>query len=45
MPSPDILRMGAQRARPIAQETLARAREVMGLTSPLVKKMIDLYRA
>jgi len=41
----DILRMGAQRARPIAQETLARAREVMGLTSPLVKKMIDLYRA
>ncbi len=40
----DILRMGAERARPIAQETLALAREAMGLTSPVVSRVIDLYR-
>lgn len=40
----DILRMGAQRARPIAQETVAQAREAMGLTSPLYENMRDLYR-
>jgi tryptophanyl-tRNA synthetase len=40
----DILRMGAKRARPIAQETLAEAREAMGLTSPLVDDVINLYR-
>jgi tryptophanyl-tRNA synthetase len=40
----DILRMGAARARPIAQETVAQAREAMGLTSPLHGKVIDLYR-
>ncbi len=40
----DILRTGAQRARPIAQETVAQAREAMGLTSPLTERVIDLYR-
>ncbi len=40
----DILRAGAARARPIAQETLAQAREAMGLTSLTVKRVIDLYR-
>ncbi|MGF1505927.1 MAG: tryptophan--tRNA ligase [Anaerolineae bacterium] len=40
----DILRSGAQRARPIAQETLAQAREAMGLSSPLVEHVVDLYR-
>src|SRR5574341_397409 len=40
----DILRMGAQRARPIAQETVAQAREAMGLTSPIAQQVIDLYR-
>lgn len=40
----DILRMGAQRARPIAQETVAQAREAMGLTSPLMERVIGLYR-
>lgn len=40
----DILRNGAERARPIAQETVAQAREAMGLISPLHKNMIDLYR-
>ena len=40
----DILRSGANRARPIAQETVAQAREAMGLTSPLVDNVIDLYR-
>jgi len=40
----DILRAGAKRARPIAQETVAQAREAMGLTSPLVDKVIELYR-
>ncbi len=39
----DILRMGAQRARPIAQETVAQAREAMGLISPIVPRTIDLY--
>ena len=39
----DILRTGTQRARPIAQETLAQAREAMGLTSILVDKVRDLY--
>ncbi len=40
----DILRKGAQRARPIAQETVAQAREAMGLTSPITERVIDLYR-
>jgi tryptophanyl-tRNA synthetase len=40
----DILRMGAKRARPIAQETVAQAREAMGLTSPLKEHVIELYR-
>lgn len=40
----DILRKGAQRARPIAQETVAQAREAMGLTSPIHEHVIDLYR-
>ena len=40
----DILRMGAERARPIAQETVAQAREAMGLTSPLKERVIELYR-
>ena len=38
-----ILRSGAQRARPIAQETLAQAREAMGLTSILAERVLDLY--
>ncbi|HEC24160.1 MAG TPA: tryptophan--tRNA ligase [Chloroflexi bacterium] len=41
----DILRAGAARARPIAQETLAQAREAMGLTSLLHERVIDLYRS
>jgi tryptophanyl-tRNA synthetase len=40
----DILRSGAQRARPIAQDTVAQAREAMGLISPIHAKVIDLYR-
>lgn len=40
----DILRSGAKRARPIAQETIAQAREAMGLTSPLTEKVINLYQ-
>lgn len=40
----DILRSGAQRARPIAQETVAQARDAMGLTSILSDNMLDLYR-
>lgn len=40
----DILRAGAARARPIAQETVAQAREAMGLTSLLTEKVIELYR-
>lgn len=40
----DILRMGAKRARPIAQETVAEAREAMGLVSPTHNSVIDLYR-
>ncbi len=40
----DILRSGAERARPIAQETVAQAREAMGLISPLTDKVINLYR-
>lgn len=40
----DILRRGAERARPIAQETVAQAREAMGLTSLLVAHVIELYR-
>jgi tryptophanyl-tRNA synthetase len=39
----DILRMGTKRARPIAQETVAQAREAMGLTSPLKERVIELY--
>ncbi len=41
----DILRTGARRARPIAQETIAQAREAMGLTSLLNERVIDLYQA
>ena len=40
----DILRQGTARARPIAQETVARARDAMGLTSPITEQVIDLYR-
>jgi tryptophanyl-tRNA synthetase len=40
----DILRSGAQRARPIAQDTVAQAREAMGLISPIHARVIDLYR-
>lgn len=40
----DILRAGAERARPIAQETVAEARQAMGLTSPTHERLIDLYR-
>ena len=40
----DIMRAGAARARPIAQETVAQAREAMGLTSLLAKEVIELYR-
>lgn len=40
----DILRKGAARARPIAQETVAQAREAMGLTSLLSERVIELYR-
>jgi tryptophanyl-tRNA synthetase len=40
----DILRAGAAHARPIAQETIAQAREAMGLTSLLTEKVIDLYQ-
>jgi tryptophanyl-tRNA synthetase len=40
----DILREGARRARPIAQETLAQAREAMGLTSLTRERVLDLYR-
>ncbi len=40
----DILRKGAQRARPIAQETLVQAREAMGLTSLLTTETHTLYR-
>jgi tryptophanyl-tRNA synthetase len=40
----DLLRKGAKRARPIAQETVAQAREAMGLTSLLTEHVIDLYR-
>ena len=39
----DILRSGATRARPIAQEYLIRAREAMGLTSPTAANLADLY--
>jgi tryptophanyl-tRNA synthetase len=39
----DILRKGVGRARPIAQETVAAAREAMGLTSPLTDRVINLY--
>lgn len=39
----DILRIGAQRARPVAQETVAQAREAMGLASVLHDNMLDLY--
>lgn len=41
----DILRAGAARARPIAQETVAQAREAMGLTSLLTPSVIGLYRS
>lgn len=41
----DILRAGAARARPIAQETVAQAREAMGLVSLLKKNVIELYRS
>ena len=40
----DIVRDGAARARPIAQETVAAAREAMGLTSLLTEEMLALYR-
>ncbi|NDJ51958.1 MAG: tryptophan--tRNA ligase [Chloroflexi bacterium] len=40
----DILRSGAAKARPIAQETVAQAREAMGLTSILTDSLIELYR-
>ncbi len=40
----DILRRGVDRMRPIAQETLAQAREAMGLTSLLSDEVLDLYR-
>lgn len=39
----DILREGLKRARPIAQETVAQARDAMGLTSVVVDKVRDLY--
>lgn len=39
----DILRMGANRARPIAQETVVQAREAMGLTSLTVENVANLY--
>jgi tryptophanyl-tRNA synthetase len=39
----DIIRAGAARARPIAQETVAQAREAMGLTSHLHRHVLDLY--
>ncbi len=40
----DILRQGAARARPIAQETVVQAREAMGLTSLLTAETMALYR-
>lgn len=40
----DILRSGAKRARPIAQETVAQAREAMGLVSLIEKPVLALYR-
>lgn len=40
----DIIRQGAQRARPIAQETVAQAREAMGMVSLLTESVLDLYR-
>jgi tryptophanyl-tRNA synthetase len=39
----DILRKGAGRARPIAQETVAQAREAMGLTSLIHRNVMALY--
>ncbi len=39
----DILRAGLKRARPIAQETLALAREAMGLSSVVYPSFADLY--
>lgn len=39
----DILRDGANRARPIAQETVIQAREAMGLTSLTASRIADLY--
>lgn len=41
----DILRSGAQKARPIGQQTLALAREAMGLTSILHDDLRDLYHS
>lgn len=40
----DILRKGVERARPIAKETLAQAREAMGLVSLLTEDPAALYR-
>lgn len=40
----DILRSGAARSRPIAQETVAMAREAMGLTSLLTDEVLSLYQ-
>ena len=40
----DILRAGAAHARPIAQETMAQARDAMGLVSLLDKDTLHLYR-
>jgi len=39
----DILRKGADRARPVAQETVAQAREAMGLTSLIHQNVMALY--
>lgn len=39
----DILRTGLKRARPIAQETLALAREAMGMSSLVYLSFEDLY--
>ena len=39
----DILRSGIQRARPIAKETVAQAREAMGLIAVAAKSVRDLY--
>lgn len=40
----DILKAGAERARPIAQQTVIEAREAMGLTSLTHASLADLYK-